>query len=176
MKHKSKATKFLEYVERNPGLKYGQLQQFFFKLNYPNRSVQEMSGGYYCTNIQHFIYKGHIEKDKNKRYSLTKTGKKYQQTPYAKTEEEVIRAEAVEKYIKRNDGFNEYLLKRATERGHITTAGELIALLKEFPSYFKINVAIDPEINAIGPIASQVCWIDENKTEITLFPTHTRPV
>lgn len=143
---------------------------------YPNKPLSDMSRGYYCTNIQHFIYKGHIEKDNNKRYRLTKTGKKYQKTPYAKTEEEIIRAEAIEKYIKRNDGFNEYLLKRATERGHITTVGELIACLKEFPGFFKINVAIDPEINAIGFIASQVCWIDENKTEITLFPTNTKPV
>ena len=68
-------------------------------------------------------------------------------------------------------------LKEVDARGHVETVSELIALLNEFPGHLKIDVAIDPEINATGPIASTVCVDSEsNMRLITLFPTHTEAV
>lgn len=177
MKNKSTATKFLEYIERNPKLRYKQMQQFFWRNKYPNKPLADMSRGYYCTNIQTLIYKGHISKDQNKLYSLTKSGKQYQKTPYAETKEAKIANEAIEDYKRRMQDWHNWYLQRADARGHIETIGELKALLNEFDNHYKIEVAIDPEINAVGPIATQVCEDQDGfRRLITLFPTHTRPV
>ncbi len=177
MKNKSTATKFLEYIERNPKLRYKQMQEFFWKNKYPNKPLADMSRGYYCTNIQALIYKGHISKDKNKLYSLTKSGKKYQQTPYAETEEAKIAFEAVQQYKNKMQDIYKWQLEVVDRRGHIETVGELKALLNEFDNHHKIEVAIDPEINAVGPIANEVCedW-QGYKRVFTLFPAYTRPV
>ena len=136
-----------------------------------------MSRGYYCTNIQALIYKGHIAKDQNKLYSLTKSGEQYKKTPYAETKEAKIANEAIEDYKRRVQNFHNWHLERADARGYIETIGELKALLNEFENHHKVEVAIDPEINAVGPIATQVCEDKDGfRRLITLFPTHTRPV
>jgi hypothetical protein len=181
---KSTGTKFLEYIEINPKLRYKDMQLFFFKNKYPTRPITDMSNGFYCTNIQKLIGKGHIKKDSNKKYSLTKSGKKYQKTPYAETQQErekykenTIRYKAVNEYWKTERMNFQLKLKEVDARGHVETVSELIALLNEFPGHLKIDVAIDPEINATGPIASTVCVDSEsNMRLITLFPTHTEAV
>lgn len=59
---KSKVTQFIEYLMLHPKRTYKQMQQFFYKLNHPDRDIKTMSNGYYCTNIQTLVYKGHIKR------------------------------------------------------------------------------------------------------------------
>ena len=177
---KSTGTKFLEYIERNPKLRYKDMQQFFFMDRYPEKSINDMSNGFYCTNIQKLIYKGHIKKDKNKLYSITKTGIKYKDTPYAQTAKEkrkhseyLKRREVIESYEQRQADYNNWTVKRITERGHVRNVRDLIAFLKTFPNHARVTLAIDEEINATGDIFKQVAVDDiDNVNEITLIPVN----
>ncbi len=179
---KSKVTQFIEYLMLHPKRTYKQMQQFFYKLNHPDRDIKTMSNGYYCTNIQTLVYKGHIKKDKNKLYSITKTGIKYKNTPYAQTAKEkrkhseyLKRREYIEKHYQDLERHDKWTLNRVIERGHVVNIRELIALLKTLPEWLPIELAIDPEINATGPIASTVCVDNlKNPHEAILFPIKTR--
>ena len=180
MKNKSKATKFLQYIEHNPKLKYSQIQLFFYRLNKNNKNIKKAPRGYYCTSIQTLIYKGHIKKDKNKLYSITKTGIKYKNTPYAETAKErreyseyLKRREVIESYEQRQADYDNWTVKRITERGHVRNVRDLIAFLNTFPKHARVTLAIDEEINATGDIFKQVAVDDiNNVNEITLIPVN----
>tara|TARA_R110002012_G_scaffold85213_3_gene212667 strand:- start:813 stop:1364 length:552 start_codon:yes stop_codon:yes gene_type:complete len=177
---KSKAGKFLNHLMIYPKQTYQNMQQFFYRLNYPDRDIKTMSRGYYCTNIQKLIYKGHIKKDKNKLYSITKTGIKYKDTPYAQTAKEkrqqsefIKRREVIESYEQRQADYDSWTVKRITERGHVRNVRDLIAFLKTFPNHARVTLAIDEEINATGDIFKQVAVDDiDNVNEITLIPVN----
>ena len=179
----NKLSALLHYIAKNTDVRFIDMQRYIFSINHPDKSIKDTPRGYYCDGIGTLKHKGHIQKNEKKRYNITEQGRRYINTPYAKTENEKKQDKQLEinkTYYKRMQDKerlnNEWRLRNVDKRGHVQTAGELIALLKEFPSYFKVNVSIDAEINAVGPIANQVCWIDEDKTEITLFPIYTEPV
>ncbi|BAQ90732.1 hypothetical protein [uncultured Mediterranean phage uvMED] len=180
----NKLSALLHYIAKNKDVRFIDMQRYIFSINHPKRSIQDTPRGYYCDGIGTLTYKGHIKKNEKKRYNITEQGRRYIDTPYAKTENEIkqdkqlkLNKQYYEQMKNRERFHDKWRLKNVDKRGHVQTVSDLIALLKEFPGYAKIDIAIDPEINATGPIASTVCVDSEDfMTEITLFPTHTKPV
>lgn len=180
----NKLSALLHWIAKNKDVRYIDMQRFIFSINYPNKSIQNTPRGYYCDGIGTLTNKGHIKKNEKKRYNITEQGRRYINTPYAKTEKEkeqdkqfALNKQFYEQMKKRERFNNEWRLRNVDKRGHVQTVSELIALLKEFPKHARIDIAIDPEINATGPIASTVCVDSEDLPRlITLFPTHTKPI
>ena len=180
----NKLSALLHWIAKNKDVRYIDMQRFIFSINYPKRSNLEAPRGYYCDGIGTLKDKGHIKKNEKKRYNITEQGRRYINTPYAKTEKEKeqdkqfeLNRKYYEQMKKRERFHDQWRLRHIEERGHVQTVRELISLLKEFPLYAKIDIAIDAEINATGPIASTVCVDSEDLPRlITLFPTHTKEV
>ena len=179
---KSKVTQFIEYLMLHPKRSYQQMQQFFYKLNHPDRDIKTMSNGYYCTNIQTLVYRKIIRKDKNKLYYVTVKGIKNKNKPYGITDKEKLDNKILNacwryhrKCTKQQRDYENQSaresVKRSHKRGYYNTVGDLICLLKTLPFSARVTLAIDEEINATGNIYKQVAVDNyDNVNEVTFLP------
>jgi len=178
-----KGTKILQFVEDNPKCRLIEISKFVLEMNHKNtpKENRPVLRGYYTQAIGEMVARGVLE-NINSRYSITELGKKFKKTPYKKTPIQIerqkqaeLRHEQFEQFSRTSNQVKEWNIEQVNNRGYVLHVRELIAILKDLPSWARVQIASDEEINSTGDICNTV-YVDKIKDGklVTLFPINVR--